>query len=104
MARLPSSFRQKNRTTESFRALYAKLPSFVQEACRSTCLIFDKDPTRNSLRTHTLSQNSRGNHKDGSVSVSISMTYRAIYVKGSDGKNVWYWIGTHADYDKFTGG
>ena len=37
-----------------------------------------------------------------SSSVSITMQYRAIYtVDGTD--NVWYWIGTHADYDVFIG-
>jgi hypothetical protein len=31
------------------------------------------------------------------------MQYRAIYAV-ADGKNVWYWVGTHAEYDIFTGG
>jgi hypothetical protein len=31
------------------------------------------------------------------------MQYRAIYVLGDDGVNVWYWIGTHADFDVFAG-
>jgi hypothetical protein len=30
------------------------------------------------------------------------MQYRAIYVV-VDGENVWYWIGTHAEYDKYLG-
>ena len=38
----------------------------------------------------------------GSFSVSVTMNYRAIFFL--DGPvNVWYWIGTHADYDRFTG-
>ena len=31
------------------------------------------------------------------------MQYRAIYATDEDGVNVWYWIGTHADYDVFVG-
>jgi hypothetical protein len=30
------------------------------------------------------------------------MQYRAIYVV-EDGVNIWYWIGTHAEYDQFIG-
>jgi hypothetical protein len=32
------------------------------------------------------------------------MQYRAIYVVDEEtDQNVWYWIGTHAQYEKFTG-
>ena len=31
------------------------------------------------------------------------MRYRAVYIVDGDA-NVWYWVGTHADYDRFTGG
>lgn len=30
------------------------------------------------------------------------MQYRAVYYKDG-GVNVWYWIGTHAQYDKLVG-
>jgi hypothetical protein len=30
------------------------------------------------------------------------LQYRAIYVVDGD-INVWYWIGSHADYDRFIG-
>ncbi len=103
MAKLPSSFRAKNRTTEQYRKLYAALPAHIQQGVRDTCVIFDADPNANSLRIHNLTANKRGQHQDGSISVSVTMKYRAIYVKAADGMNVWYWIGTHADYDVFTG-
>jgi hypothetical protein len=34
--------------------------------------------------------------------VSITMKYRALYVVEGD-TNVWYWIGTHNDYENFIG-
>jgi hypothetical protein len=102
MARLPSSFRKRNRNTRTFRHLYAALPAHVQSAVRDACVVFDNDPFRKSLRRHILKRNSRGKHEDGSVSISVSLDYRAIYVT-EDGINVWYWIGTHADYDTFVG-
>jgi hypothetical protein len=44
----------------------------------------------------------KGNHLPNSFSVAPTTQYRALYVV--DGEiNVWYWIGTHADYKKFTG-
>ena len=37
-----------------------------------------------------------------SFSVSINMSYRAIYTV-VDGVNLWYWVGSHTDYDTFLG-
>lgn len=104
MARLPSSFRSRNRTTRDFRELFARLPEHIQELTRDACLLFDRDPAHPSLRHHELLDRKAGKHVPGSYSVSVTMQYRAIYVVDpSDGTNVWYWIGTHADYDRFTG-
>ena len=103
MAKLPSSFRAKNRTSRNFRQLYARLPDDVKKRCRKSCVTFDKDPSRRSLRHKQLEDKSNSPHKDESFSVSISMDYRALYVVGDDGKNVWYWIGSHSDYNNFTG-
>jgi len=104
MARLPISFRQRNRTTQEYRDQYAKLPRQIQDLVRSACRLFDNNPQHPSLRHHELEDRKTGNQKPGSFSVSITMQYRAIYVVGDDGANVWYWIGTHAEYKRFTGG
>jgi hypothetical protein len=45
---------------------------------------------------------SKGRHQAGSWSVAVTMKYRAIYVPVG-GVNVWYWIGTHNDYESFIG-
>lgn len=103
MARLPATFRAKNRTTKRYRELYARLPARIRELVRLQCLVFDNDPAHRSLRRHQLEDTKKGQHEPGSWSVSITMQYRAIYIVGSDGRNVWYWIGTHADYDAFSG-
>lgn len=102
MARLPSSFRAKNRTTRSFRAQFAALPEMVQNAARASCSLFDVNPAHRSLRHHRLADTKKGHHVPGSCSVTVTMQYRAIYVV-RDGINVWYWIGPHAEYDAFTG-
>ena len=102
MARLPSSFRDRNRTARSFREQFADLPGFVQDAVRAACVLFDRDPSHPSLRHHRLEDVKKGKHQADRYSVSPTMQYRAIYVV-QDGINVWCWIGTHAEYDRFTG-
>jgi hypothetical protein len=103
MAKLPSSFRQRNRTTEQYRKQYANLPKDVQELVRGACVLFNDNPAHPALRHHDLQDRKKGSHLPGSFSVSITMQYRAIYVEADDGQNVWYWIGTHSEYDRFTG-
>ncbi len=103
MAKLPSSFRRRNRTTRRFRELFAALPKTIQALTRRACVLFDKSPEHRSLRLHQLKETHGGQHTAKSYSVSITMQYRAIFVVGEDGVNIWYWIGTHGDYDKFIG-
>jgi hypothetical protein len=103
MGKLPNSFRSTNRTTRQFRELFAQLPEQIQSLCRAACILFDKNLAHPSLRHHELKDTKKGQHIAGSFSVSITLQYRAIYVPDDKGVNVWYWIGTHADYDEFTG-
>lgn len=102
-ARLSRSFRERNRTSRKFREQYAKLPKSIQALTRTSAERFDRNPDAPSFRHHMLGEDGRGSHEPQSMSVSITMRYRAIYVM-QDGVRVWYWIGTHADYDTFTGG
>lgn len=101
MAKLPSSFREQNRTSESYRRQYANLPPEIQEAIRDSCAMFDGNPAHPSLRHHELRDTKNSHHCPGSFSVSITLQYRAIYTR-VDGINVWYWVGTHADYKQYT--
>jgi hypothetical protein len=94
---------QRNRRTPGFRTLFDELPKGIQQLAKSAFRLFLANPDHPSLRRHALNDNRKGRHRYGSVSVSITMQYRAIYVE-VDGVNVWYWIGTHAQYKVFTGG
>jgi hypothetical protein len=104
MAKLPSSFRERNRTTRSFRQQYDRLPDIFKEAVKEAAVLFDRDPSHHSLRHHELKDTKKGQHCAGSFSVSPTMQYRAIYVSNGQGVNIWYWLGTHAEYKIFTGG
>ena len=93
---------QRNVRTREFRYLYADLPERIQSLGLKVYSLFVQDPQHPSLQLHRLKDNSRGSHHTASWSVSITRKYRAVYFV--DGEvNVWYWVGTHADYDRLTG-
>ncbi|GAC1342242.1 MAG: hypothetical protein NVSMB14_07030 [Isosphaeraceae bacterium] len=92
----------RNVRTADFKLQYDRLPVRIQRLAVAAYRRFLNDPGHSSLRLHTLDDNNRGRHRKGSRSVSITMQYRAIFVEDED-TNTWYWIGTHAEYDAFTG-
>jgi hypothetical protein len=71
----------------------------INDECAVACEL----PNRPLPRRHELKDSKKSRHEADSYSISISKGYRVIYVP-RDGVNVWYWIGSHADYDAFTGG
>ncbi len=92
----------RNVRTVAFKEQLGRLPEHIQELARAVFALFLQNPSHPSLRHHALKDTDKGRHRAGSFSVSITMKYRAIYVRDGD-TNVWYWIGSHADYDTFTG-
>ena len=92
----------RNRRRRVFHELLAALPAKVRDTCRIRFRQFVANPRNVSLRLHRLKDHGRGRHIPGSYSVSVTANYRAISFI-DDQTNVWYWIGTHADYDDFTG-
>jgi len=94
--------RRRNRRTSDFKAQFERIPQSAQRAAREAFRLFCNQPAHLALDSHTLKDTHKGRHKKGSVSVSVTYRYRAIYVVDGD-TNVWYWIGTHEDYNNFTG-
>lgn len=92
-----------NVRTASFKEQLVALPNRIQRLAEQAYALFLEDPSHPSLALHDLSDTKKGRHRNGSKAVSITKRYRAIFVV--DGStNVWYWIGSHQDYDTFTGG
>jgi plasmid maintenance system killer protein len=89
------------RTAESHRLLES-LPTSVRRNAEAAFQMFLASPDHPALRRHPLQDIHRGRHRAESWSVSVNIQYRAIYVVDGD-TNVWYWIGSHADYDRLTG-
>ena len=93
---------RNNRRTAELRSLYDFLPNRVKAVAVSAFNRFCCNRKHPSLRLHRLKETSKGQHDPDTFSVSVGSQYRARYFEDGD-TNVRYWIGSHADYDKFPG-
>jgi hypothetical protein len=81
-----------SKTTERFRRAFAGLPAHVQDRAREAYRQFRNDPHHPSLRFKQV-------HLARPIySARVGLAYRALAVRDGD-VVVWFWIGTHADYD-----
>lgn len=92
----------RNVRTREFNDRFAKLPASIRELATAAFETFRRNPSDPSLSNHPLDDIRRGRHRKGSRAVSITRRYRAIYVVEGDA-NIWYWIGSHEDYNVFAG-
>ncbi len=84
--------------------MFDKLPKRIQELARQVFELFRSDPTARALEHRPLKDTRKGRHKTGSFRVAVTYRYRAIYVPDlTTNTNVWYWIGSHEDYNNFVG-
>jgi hypothetical protein len=82
-----------SRTTRQFRELLAALPKQVQQQARDAYEIFQQDPSHPGLRFKQVDAG-----PPPMYSVRVSIAYRAVGTLTGD-TVVWFWIGSHADYD-----
>jgi hypothetical protein len=80
-------------TNKQFRKLLRKLPRDVQKQARQAYLTWMDDPWHRSLRFKPI------HNTEPIYSVRISLGWRAVGVRSGD-TVIWYWIGSHGDYDK----
>jgi hypothetical protein len=85
-----------SRTTRRFRELLAALPAHVQQQARDAFQLFRQNPSHPGLRFKKV-------HPDPPIySARVGIGYRAVGALQGD-TVVWFWIGSHADYDKLLG-
>jgi mRNA-degrading endonuclease RelE of RelBE toxin-antitoxin system len=83
-----------SRLHQSFRRDFAKLPRDIQQRARSAYRRFKTDPTHPGLQFKPL-------HSTLPLwSVRVSESYRAVGVRDGDNEIIWFFIGTHAEYDR----
>jgi hypothetical protein len=77
----------------AFWKAYEKLPSAVRELADKNFALLKSDPNHPSLRLK----------KVGRLwTVRVGLRYRALATE-VDGGLLWFWIGSHADYDALIG-
>jgi hypothetical protein len=83
----------ESRVTRSFQRAFAGLPEEIQSQARRAYRLFRADPSHPSLRFKKVEG------MDNVYSVRIGLGYRALgALQGST--VTWFWIGSHAEYDR----
>lgn len=77
-------------TTPRFWEYYGDLPADVRRLADKKFDLLKRDPMHPSLHFKRIER---------FWSVRVGLKYRALAVDGPKGP-VWFWIGTHAEYDK----
>jgi hypothetical protein len=76
--------------TQEFWEAYKKLPTSIKQAADTAFALLKSNPRHPSIRLK----------KVGNLwSARVGLAYRALAADSGDGL-VWFWIGTHAEYDK----
>jgi hypothetical protein len=82
-----------SRITQRFRKSFAELLEKIQRKTKAAYRLFKENPYHPSLhlkQIHTVMP---------VYSVRMTVNYRAMGVREND-EIVWFWIGTHSDYEK----
>ena len=83
----------KSHTTKRFRQAFAELPQPIQRQARQAYKLFEQNPSHPGLRFKPV-------HLTKPIySARAGLGYRALGVREAD-EIIWFWIGSHADYDK----
>ena len=81
-----------SRTTRRFRKLFASLPKQVQRQAREAYRLFQTNPAHPGLHFKQI-------YPDPPMySARVGINYRAVGTL-NNGSIVWFWIGSHPDYD-----
>ncbi len=80
--------------TSGFRKLLAAFPDDVRRQARAAYRRFMENPRHPGLGFKQI------HGSDRLVSVRISRDYRAVGVRRSPDEIVWFWAGTHEEYEK----
>jgi len=81
-----------SRTTRRFRELLAALPAHVRKQAHEAYRLFASNPQHPGLHFKQVSAD------PPTYSARVGIGYRAVGVLDGD-TVVWYWIGSHAEYD-----
>ena len=86
----------KSHVTEDFRRCFARLPQQVQAQARKAYRLWRQNPHHPSLHFKCI------HSKESLYSVRVGLGWRALGLVQGDTIH-WFWIGSHAEYDKLIG-
>lgn len=78
---------------EEFIKLFAQLPERVQKTARKNYRLWQQDPNHPSLEFKKI------NTPKPIYSVRVGMGWRAVGIKKDNQTIIWFWIGSHGEYD-----
>ena len=83
----------RSRATPRFWAAYRELPAEIRSLAQKEYRLFRENPGHPSLHFK------RVHDRDPIYSVRVTLGYRAVGLL-EDEEVTWFWIGTHAEYDR----
>ncbi|MGH7951466.1 MAG: type II toxin-antitoxin system RelE family toxin [Limisphaerales bacterium] len=83
-----------SRGTEDFWELYHDLPPQIRNAAQSAFQKFLKNPAHPSLQLERLRSDNRA------WSVRVTRNYRAVARRYDNDDWLWFWIGSHEEFDR----
>jgi hypothetical protein len=83
----------ESRTTRQFWRLFSDLPFDVQREAKRAYRFFQTNPAHPGLQFKKLEG------EEDIYSARVGLDYRALAVM-KKGRVVWYWIGSHSEYDR----
>lgn len=86
----------KSRVTDDFRECFARLPKDVQTKARRNYRLWQTNTSHPSLQFKPI------HSQAGVFSVRVGIGWRALGYVENDAIT-WFWIGSHAEYDKLIG-
>jgi hypothetical protein len=88
----------KSSRTRDFGKLLGKLPQRIKETAKKNYNLWKENPFHPSLEFKEVKP------KEDIWSVRVGIGWRALGVmKAREDKIVWFWIGSHAEYDQILG-
>lgn len=85
----------KSSRTKNFRQQFLQLPPKIQQTAKKNYQIWKQNPFHPSLEFKVIKT------KENIWSVRIGIGWRALgVVRADEDKIVWFWVGSHAEYDK----
>lgn len=91
-----------NVRTKQYMKLLAALPKEIQDAAAEAFELFKENPNHPFFKAKRPKYTKTSNLRPDSVVLRLNQDYRVVYANDQDDK-VFYFIGTHRDYDILVG-